>query len=363
MAEETIFGIDLGTDVSFAYAGTGDIIFGAEYANQDFLVPLAKFTFYDAFGNSLSDTAPTIYIRMPGTFNTSLINGYQPITGIFGRPSLDEVNAVFTDKLSQLGDAAITSLQKQIVSAAAGGIGYAASAGNSGKAQVEFLQRKLLNSFQQLIYQGPTFRRFQIPFIMKPSDINEATYMRAIIHNFRYASSPRIDTNTLVNSDSSSIDFLALSTPEENNNENAQAAAEAAAQAVLFTQEEAAQLAQLSGSVLAFGYPDLCRLELVLGQTGLSAIKDRNGNETGGESLNITSLVPVFKSDYCVIESVAVDYGAQNKMTFLNAKDAGGEDGDYVPSEVTMTISLQEINLITANKVARDYHNNKMIIL
>jgi ABC-2 type transport system permease protein len=50
------------------------------------------------------------------------------------------------DKRYTLGDTS-----KQIVQGVAGATGYVASAGQSGKSQVEFLQRIMLNNFQQLI--------------------------------------------------------------------------------------------------------------------------------------------------------------------------------------------------------------------
>ena len=69
--------------------------------------------------------------------------------GTPGGPSIFEGELGKT--LGRFGDSFITAIQKQIVAGVAGAGGYFASAGQSGKAQVEFLQRKMLNNFQQLI--------------------------------------------------------------------------------------------------------------------------------------------------------------------------------------------------------------------
>jgi len=48
---------------------------------------------------------------------------------------------------------------------------------------------------------------------------------------------------------------------------------------------------------------------------------------------------------------VAVDYGGQNKMVFFDAL----KGGKYYPSEVTLTISLRETTLPTADFMSANH--------
>ena len=180
MTTDAIFGIPQGIAT---YPSTDGLVFGSDYGNQDFVVPMAKFVFYDAKGVLLSgSSAPTIYERLGGAFNSTLTNGYQEAQGIMGSPTGTSIfEGEAGQALGRLGSSFIEGLQRQIVQGVAGATGYVASAGQSGKTQVEFLQRVMLNNFQQLIYQGPTFRRFQLPYNMKPHRQVEAETMLSII--------------------------------------------------------------------------------------------------------------------------------------------------------------------------------------
>ena len=362
-----VFGIYKG---DFSYPKNGDIKFGSEYGSQDFIVPMIKFNFFDAKGNALGSNAPTIYIRLGGTFNTQLSNGYQDATGIMGDPGGTSIFASDTGKaLGRLGSSFIEGIQKQIVQGVAGATGYVASAGQSGKSQVEFLQRVMLNNFQQLIYTGPTFRRFQLPFIMKPHDKVEAETMLDIISSFRVASSPRAGEAGTIADTISNLggikDETRLATSSEPGPDpkdttkypkgeedpaykqalldfnNRQAVLEGA------EQDAAAAIVARSGQVFTFGYPDMCKFELVLynkgGPTGVGA-----------------ELTSIFKSDFCMIETVSVDYGSQNKMTFFDNKNV--KDNKYYPTDVNLTISLREAVLITATKAYQQYDQNTVIL-
>ena len=361
-----IFGIP--TTGSTQYPISGDIRFGSDFGNQDFVVPMAKFTFYDTKGVPLDGKAPTIYIRLGGTFNSTLINGYQEAMGIMGDPGGTSIFASDTGKaLGRLGSSFIEGLQRQIVQGVAGATGYVASAGQSGKSQVEFLQRVMLNNFQQLIYQGPTFRRFQLPFIMKPHSRVEAETMRDIISSFRVASSPRTGTGTTIADVITELGGV----PNTNNlagtgdgkpdpNDKAYTKGEEDPlyqdalreynnrQTPLFADEStaAATIVARSGQVFTFGYPDMCKFQLVLYKKG----------GPGGAGAELTTL---FRSEFCMIETVAVDYGAQNKMTFF---DATGADKKYYPTDVNLTISLRESVLITATKAYQQYDQNTVIL-
>jgi hypothetical protein len=360
--EDAIFGIPTG-DAYYPSAGT--IVFGAEYGNQDFVVPMAKFTFYDAKGVTMSGfNAPTIYVRLGGTFNSSLLNGWQEAQGIMGNPTGPSIfEGDLGQTLGKLGSSWIEGLQKQIVQGVAGATGYVASAGQSGKPQIEFLQRIMLNNFQQLIYQGPSFRRFQLPFNMKPHDQTEAENMLSIISSFRVASSPRTGSEATIsdvidkfgrhNTDGELERSGNESPPKEDDElyKSDPALYQQALkdyfnrQAVLSTDAEGAidQIVKNSGQIFTFGYPDMVKFELVL-------YRNSDGN---------SELSTLFRSEFCMIESVSVDYGAQNKMTFFDGK---GNNTQYFPTDVNLTISLRESVLITAPKATQQYLSGTVLL-
>jgi predicted GNAT family acetyltransferase len=187
----------------------------------------------------------------------------------------------------------------------------------------------VFNSFQQLIYQGPKFRAFQLPFNMKPTSYAEATTMRDIIQTFRIASSPRgrgFDTKLTKTVGKSAEEEKAFEDANKNKADDDKI--------IEFSIDNADKLFASDASTsapLTFGYPDMCKLELILYH-----------NNDGAKMIT-----PVFKSDFCMIENVVLDYGASNKMVFLSNPEAA-EAGDYFPSEISMTISLRESVLVTA---------------
>ena len=362
MTTDAIFGIPQGIA---SYPSTGGLIFGSDYGNQEFVVPMAKFVFYDTKGVPLSgSSAPTIYVRLGGTFNSTLTNGYQEAQGIMGSPTGTSIFEGEEGKaLGRLGSSFIEGLQKQIVQGVAGATGYVASAGQSGKTQVEFLQRIMLNNFQQLIYQGPTFRRFQLPFNMKPHSLDEAETMLSIISSFRVASSPRTGTETgsidstiedlgrradpnnlLKTGDEVPPDEKAYEGGAENKEYQAALRDFLNRQSILTDADEAAAdtIVQNSGQVFTFGYPDMCKFELIL-------------YKKGGEG----DIVTLFRSEFCMIETVSVDYGASNKMTFFDGK---GNNSQYFPTDVNLTISLRESVLITAPKASQQYLSGTVLL-
>ena len=362
MATDAIFGIPQGIA---SYPSTGGLIFGSDYGSQDFVVPMAKFVFYDTKGVPLSgSSAPTIYVRLGGTFNSTLTNGYQEAQGIMGSPTGTSIFEGEAGKaLGRLGSSFIEGLQKQIVQGVAGATGYVASAGQSGKTQIEFLQRIMLNNFQQLIYQGPTFRRFQLPFIMKPHSLDEAETMLSIISSFRVASSPRTGTETgsidstiadlgrradpnnlLKTGDEAPPDEKDFTGGKENKEYQEALRDFLNRQSILTDADEAAAdtIVQNSGQVFTFGYPDMCKFELILYKKGGAG-----------------DIVTLFKSEFCMIETVSVDYGASNKMTFFDGK---GNNSQYFPTDVNLTISLRESVLITAPKASQQYLSGTVLL-
>jgi len=344
----SIFGLETG---SGAYPYNKELRFGSDFAHSDYVIPMARFKFYEPTGEE-SSSAPTIYVRMPGTFNTTLINNYAEAQGIFGQPTED--NSSLAKLFNAIGGGLAESLQKQILGAVSNAAGFVGSAGLSGKAQIEFLQRRFLNNFQQLIYQGPTFRRFQLPFVMKPTSKTEAESMIDIISTFRVASSPKAISrgddvelsalqageNTLSTSTGAGErDESVFPKNEEGNQAYQQYLAQVQAQSEF---EEAVVAIGNETDVLTFGYPDMCKFDIIL-------YLPSSGDST---------IYPLFSSEYCMIESVAVDYGGQNKMTFF---DSVG-DPFYYPSEVNLTVSLREAVLVTASLAGRQYTEGKVIL-
>jgi hypothetical protein len=354
MATDQPFTVTVGEDATgFAYPkdASTELIFGSDFAHSEFVIPMARFKFYDATG--ADSTAPAIYIRLGGTFSTQLGQGYQEATGIFGSVTPGEERGASLEGISNLigaaGSGITTAYLQSAMKSLGAGIGFVKSAGQSGKSQVEFLTRKLFNSFQQLIYQGPRFRSFQLPFNMKPTSYEEAIIMRDIMNTFRIASSPRGKTgdklteagdNNLAESAPSGEDAetraaeLKAMSPSDRDAAIAEDAINA------FNSVTGNELMEKSNAPLTFGYPDMVKLELILYKKGIPA--DKATNTPAGE------IVSLFISDFCMIENVGLDYGAQNKMVFLT-NPTSIADGEYFASEVNMTIALRESVLITAD--------------
>jgi len=314
---------------------TGPLRYGIDDSHAAFAIPIARFEFFNPFGDAIN--APTVYIRLPGAFNSTLSQAYSPQTGIFGMPN--QGGAIST--LMESGGDFLSAVQKVALGVAVEGFGFAASAGQSGKAQVEYMKRRMLNNFQQLTYQGPMFRRFQFPFSMKPVSKSEAKDMLDIISTFRTASAPKAGSTDydqeLTTTGTVNPDVLSNSAgppkPEKGKPGQPEYDQEAArlAQEYYDTQSDQTAISLLQDAdFLSFSYPDMCRFQLAV---------LKPGNQ--GDSPSIT---PLFESSFCVIENVSVDYGAGNKMYFHE----GESDGEYYPSDVTLSISLQETNLYTA---------------
>jgi hypothetical protein len=217
--------------------------------------------------------------------------------------------------------------------------GAFASAGQSGKANFEYLQRKLFNQFQQLIYSGPAFRPFSFSFSMKPTSLVEAQAMRDIIQTFRLASSPR--TGPAIDSDDPSLaqdgnsydQSLALSNSGLGLSGSDYESGAGAVADTTYSGAEFDALIAGSGQSKLFDYPDMCRFQLMLYSYQ-------------------SELVTLFESGLCVIESVGVDYGSGNKMTFFDSST-----NEYFPTDVSLNIGLKETRLLTTTSIAVDSRN------
>jgi len=347
MATSTPFGLNTSTG---SYPVSGPLIFGSDYGHSNFVTPMARFVFYDNLGAGQASGSPIIFIRMAGAFQSALQNGYQESQNIFGSPTRS--GAIdFTYNTVKGG---VDALYKQLVGGGAGAAGFIGSAGQSGKAQYEFMTRKVLNTFQQLIYSGPTFRRFTLPFVMKPTSLAEAEKMTNIIKAFRIASSAkgagngRTEEGGVVRAEGSANNSIASDSTQD----QAARDKELAETTKLTTDQinslfAGGSVAGSSDRTFTFGYPDMCKFQIVL---------QRNVGTPG--SAGDTALAEVFGSEFCVIENVQVDYGSQNKMVFFSNETSGGK---YYPSEVTLSIGLRETTLPLAGQIADGQSGNRTI--
>ena len=321
------------------------LIFGSDYGHSGFVTPMARFQFYNAFGEATAAKAPIVFIRMGGTFQTALSNRYTETTSIFGSPDSSASATDLGTNLATVVKGGLDSVYKQLVGAGGAAIGFLGSAGLSGKAQYEFLTRRVLNTFQQLIYNGPVFRSFQLPFTMKPTSQAEAEKMIDIIKTFQIASSPKgAGGAENIKGDNSGVTEKAA--PKEGE-------APAADPKVVLTDADILLITGgdpnvigggTQGSNFSFGYPDMCQFQILLKKTTGTA-------ESADAKIDMGE---IFQSGYCVIENVAVDYGGQNKMVFFTNTTAKG--GKYYPSEVTLTISLRETTLPTADFMSANHN-------
>ena len=326
-----------------AYPATGTIIFGSDYGHSNFITPMARFEFYDNLGVGQATNSPIIFIRMAGTFQSGLQNGYSESQNIFGSPATGGT----IDFAYNTVKGGVDALLKQAVGGGVGAASFIASAGQSGKAQYEFMTRKVLNTFQQLIYQGPTFRRFTLPFVMKPTSLAEAEKMTDIIKTFRIASSAKGEGNEGLNIEGSTVaavDTNAVKSKEDTEKDLKD-------NTKLTTEQIDSLFAGGSvpgsgGRTFTFGYPDMCKFQILLQRSP-------NGADAG--------LAEVFGSEYCVIENVQVDYGSQNKMVFFSNETSVELGGKYYPSEVTLTIGLRETSLPLAGQIAAGHSGNRTI--
>jgi len=339
MATSTPFSLNTNTG---PYPAGGTIIFGSDYGHSNFITPMARFEFYDNLGKFKATGSPILFIRMAGAFQSALQNGYQESQNIFGQPTADGAIA-FSFATVKGG---VDALYKQLVGGGAGAAGFIQSAGLSGKAQYEFATRKVLNTFQQLIYSGPTFRRFTLPFVMKPTSKDEAEKMMNIIKTFRIASSAK-GAGSDIKAEGATVNSV-----DDDKTEDQATREKEAAENTKLTNDQITSLfaggnvAGSSNRTFSFGYPDMCKFQIVLQRSP-------NGADAG--------LSEVFASEFCVIENVQVDYGSQNKMVFFSNEIADSAGGKYYPSEVTLSIGLRETTLPLAGQIADGQSGNRTI--
>lgn len=330
------FGTEVGNNQN--YPPGFNIKFGSNFAHSDYVVPMARFQFLNPDGSNAD--APFIYVRMGSAFNTQVLNNWTEATNVFapgGNVGVSE--AGFFGLLKDIAGTGFEAIQKQVLSGVTEAAGYIGTAGLGGKQQVEFIKKKFLNNFQQLIYGGTSFRRFQLPFSMKPTSYEEAQAMWDIISAFRVASGPKAIPSSEVNLPGSTFDLETSSrNPREYVDESGALTEEGKIYQEQATIRNATELAR-STDVLTFGYPDLTQFDIIL-------------CKADGE------IATVFRSEACAIETVSVDYGAGGKMKFFDAQG----DGNYYPTDVNLSLSLREIKLPTAGQMGLEYQRSQVIL-
>jgi hypothetical protein len=181
---------------------------------------------------------------------------------------------------------------------------------------------------------------------MKPTSLAEAEKMTNIIKTFRIASSAKGAGSDLKAEgvDTDSTNDNAKETKEEQDKESKENTKLTTDQITsLFA---GGNVAGSSNRTFSFGYPDMCKFQIVLQRSP-------NGADAG--------LSEVFASEFCVIENVQVDYGSQNKMVFFSNEIADSAGGKYYPSEVTLSIGLRETTLPLAGQIADGQSGNRTI--
>ena len=170
---------------------------------------------------------------------------------------------------------------------------------------------------------------------MRPTSLDEAEKMINIIKTFRIASSAKGAGSDL------RAEGTTVNSVTDNKVEDKEAIDKENAENTKLTTEQVDSLfagGNVPGSsnrTFSFGYPDMCKFQIVL--------QDPTTNKTDN------GVAEVFGSEYCVIENVQVDYGSQNKMVFFSSDGTGGK---YYPSEVTLSIGLRETTLPLAGQIA-----------
>lgn len=294
------------------YVGTKVLHFGFDGPYANYWTPAMVFSFYDPRGNSASSKYANIYIRMSGSFETQSVQQYEQASNIFSQPSATPGALTAGGAVAK---GTIQGIVNQLVTGAAGTMGFLASGGQSGRQQIEFLTREVFNSFQQLIYQGPNFRQFSPSFQMRPTSHQQAEIMREIIARLKIASAPESGT------------LQAKITPSGENDD------------IKFEGELSTGTSQgvIEGVPFTFGYPHMCKIEVGL-------IKASND----------LALVRVFKSDFCMIQTVAATYGSQNKLTFFA--------GAAYPTEVNLQVQLREAVLQTRGNAVNEFNGGLTIL-
>jgi len=281
--------------------------------DTEYIVPKIQFTIIAEDGGRMKE-APIITLRAPPSLNLTNTNSYVQDGPIFGGGvSQGEGAQAFTnlfestkaDFLKNAGNAAgqfaysaKDALEYSLKKAGGNLAGFIGSAGLGNISQFEFLAKRTVNPMQQQLFKGPAFRRYQLPFNLKPRNSVDARNINAAVNALRIAASAGL--------------------PAEGKDDEG------------FVGE---------GSNFTFGYPHLLQFDLIVGQT--------IGGFGGASSGEVK-----FQSKVCVIEAVSTDYGGQ-KMTFMK---------DGYPSETNLSLSLIEVTPRTYGDANIDRERGRKLV-
>lgn len=286
------------------YSSFGSGVIRFPSADTGFNTPTVAFTFLNAYGQKVG--GPSVRIKVPTTFNVTNFSDYARTENIFEggdaatrlmQGALDEKKEGLAGMAQSAGNqvlaAGITGAEAfayAVKRGVAGVWGFIGSAGLNNANQYEFVRRQAINPMAQMLYKGPQFRRYQLPFSMYPKNASDSSAAKKIVSIFRVASSPSVPD----------VSGLGLG-------------------------GETASISIGDGSTFTFGYPHLAQFTVYF--------RDENGVEKA-----------IFRSKPCVIESVSADYGGQ-KMTFF---------GDGSPTEMNLVLQLTEITPRTLGDAKTD---------
>lgn len=294
-----------GVSGTYSYPDNGNL-----HDIDGFSSPKMRFKFLNAYGQA-APSSPTINLRVPSLLNITSFSDYSRTENIFSngadfrsiyggviaeKTSKIPAGGAVADAITSIGEAGVSgieALQYVIRKGLSSTLGFVGSAGLSGIGQYEYSNRQAINPMAQMLYKGPQFRKYQIPVVIRPASVTEKNAVRSIIAAFRIASSPSIPSTAALNIGDVTIG---------------------------------------EGNAFTFGYPYLTEFSIKFG---------------GGSD-------EIFKSKPCVIESVSVDYGGGQKMTFF-------EDG--TPSEMNLTLQLTEVMPRTLGDAIIDANSQNMKIL
>lgn len=247
------------------YSALGSSRISYPIDTKGFNASFIRFTILDAYGGRIR-SAPKIFLPTPPALNLTNSSEYSKGEGIFGGGSTlgskifeDISNSAAAEATGSYGYSAAEAVKYSIKKAAGSVLGFVGSAGLNNLDQYEFNTRQTVNPMSQMLYKGPQFRRYQLPFSLKPKNLEEARACEKAVSAFRLASSPSVPDRE----GDGIVDLIG------------------------------------EGSTFTFGYPHLVQFDIMF--------EASNGG-----------YFPIYRSKPSAIESVSVDYGSQ-KMTFFSS--------------------------------------------
>jgi hypothetical protein len=289
--------------------------------NDGYVMPMVRFDFFDPGG--VQRTTPLLHLQLPEQFRTNHQNNYQesqyifPGSGIFntiknaisGPPAEEGSDEQAQNVASNQQMSAANAFEYMLSRGGASFSGFINSGGMSGIDQFEFNKRQFVNQLQQLLYKGPTYRQFQMPFLMRPRNYDEAKNITDSISMMKIAAA------------TSPADELDISFSD-----------------IIDTGIEGMNVdGGISDIPFTFTYPDLVRFTIL--------VKNSQGN-----------LQQLFQSKLCAIVDLNVQYGSQ-RINFVE-----GPNNTMFPTETGLDITLKEVEFNTAKDYIEEANDSNRTI-